>query len=363
MRSLKLVAAGALLLLLAIPSGGQEAPPVPQGVDKVDQAISRAIAFLAGIQNKDGAVQDPDRGNHNQTVMTSLAVMAMAAVGHQTTDGTKEGAAMKKALAFVLREDCQGKEGYFGERDGSRMYGHGITTLMLCEMLGMGGDSQQDQLVRERARKGIQLILRAQQIKKDPRNQGGWRYNPDSPDADLSVTVWQLMSLRSARNAGLDVPKEAIDSAVGYVKRCYYSKRSKEGKNENPKSACGYEPNRSPEYAMASAGLLSLQVCGDYDCMEVKGSAEWLKDQKIKYDSEWFFYGTYYYAQGMYQRGGEYATHARKEVEELLLPRQGKDGSWTATHGQEHGAGRVYATSMGVLSLAVKHHFMPIYQR
>jgi hypothetical protein len=150
---------------------------------------------------------------------------------------------------------------------------------------------------------------------------------------------------------------------VGYVKRCYYSKKTKDGKNENLKSACGYEPNRSPEYAMGAAGLLSLQVCGEYEGPEVAGSAAWLKEQQLRYESEWFFYGTYYFAQGMYQKGSEYAAHARKTVEELLLPKQAKDGSWTAAHGQEHGAGKVYATSMGVLSLAVKHHFMPIYQR
>ncbi len=147
------------------------------------------------------------------------------------------------------------------------------------------------------------------------------------------------------------------------MKRCYYSRKGKDGRSENPKSACGYEPGRSPEYAMAAAGLLSLQVCGEYECMEVAGSADWLKDFAIKYDSEWFFYGTYYYAQGMYQRGGEYAAHARRAVEDILLPRQAKDGSWTAAHGHERNAGKVYSTSMAVLSLAVKHHFMPIYQR
>lgn len=266
---------------------------------------------------------------------------------------------MKRALAFVLRPDRQEPDGYLGIKDGSRMYGHGIITLMLCELLGMGVDSAQDQLLRDRARKAVGLILRSQGVRKDPRHQGGWRYNPDAGDADLSVTVWQLMSLRAAKNAGLDVPKEAIDSAVGYVKRCFKARK----KDQAEPTGCGYEPGRSPEYAMAAAGLLSLQVAGLYDGPEVTDSADWLKAKKLNYDSEWFFYGTYYFAQGMYQRGGEYATYARKAVEDLILPRQGQDGSWTATHGQENGAGKVYSTSMAILCLGVKYHYLPIYQR
>jgi hypothetical protein len=114
---------------------------------------------------------------------------------------------------------------------------------------------------------------------------------------------------------------------------------------------------------MASAGLLSLQLCGAYESLEAKGSADWLKEKKIEYGGEWFFYGTYYFAQGMFQRGGEYSTYARKLVEDLLLPKQGPDGSWQGQSGQERGAGKVYATSLAVLSLAVKYHFLPIYQR
>jgi len=227
----------------------------------------------------------------------------------------------------------------------------------------MGVDAQMDQVIRDRCRLAIELIKRSQSFEKDPRNRGGWRYGPDSRDSDLSVSVWQVMALRSARNAGMDVPKEMIDNAVDYIKRCYQSKRDPDGKPQNLKSACGYEPSRAPEYAMASAGLLSLQVCGAYESLEAKGSADWLKEKKIEYGGEWFFYGTYYFAQGMFQRGGEYSTYARKLVEELLLPKQGPDGSWQGQSGQERGAGKVYATSLGVLSLAVKFHFLPIYQR
>lgn len=356
-----LLTAGFLAALLAGSGRADEAPDEGKPhSDRVDQAINRALDYLISVQDKDGAITE---GNHNHTAMTSLAIMAMAAVGNQPSDETKQGIAMKRALSFVLRPDRQEMQGYFGGRDGSRMYGHGITTLMLSEMLGMGVDAQMDQVIRDRCRLAVDLIKKSQSYEKDARNRGGWRYAPDSRDSDLSVTVWQVMALRSARNAGMDVPKELIDNAVEYIKRCYQSKRGADGKPENPKSACGYEPNRAPEYAMASAGLLSMQVCGAYDSPEVKGSADWLKEKKIEYGGEWFFYGTYYFAQGMFQRGGEYASYARKLVEDLLLPKQGPDGSWQGQSGQERGAGKVYATSMAVLSLAVKFHFLPIYQR
>jgi len=360
---------GAVLFaaLLALPrtAASDDAPPAGQekpAGDKVDAAIGRAIDFLVSLQDKDGAIHELNV-NHNLTAMTSMAIMAMAAVGHQPADDTKQGIAMKKALSYVLRPDRQDIKGYLGARDGSRMYGHGITTLMLSEMLGMGVDAQMDQVIRDRCRLAVDMIKNSQMMQKDPRNKGGWRYAPESTDSDLSVTVWQVMALRSARNAGLDVPKELIDNAVDYIKRCYQSKRGADGKPENLKSACGYEPGRQPEYAMAAAGLLSLQVCGAYDSPEVKGSADWLKDKKVEYGGEWYFYGTYYFAQGMFQRGGEYATYARKLVEDTLLNKQGPDGSWQGQSGQERGSGKVYATSLAVLSLAVKFHFLPIYQR
>ena len=39
-------------------------------------------------------------------------------------------------------------------------------------------------------------------------------YTPDSRDSDLSVTIWQLMALRSAKNAGLQVPGKAISDGL-----------------------------------------------------------------------------------------------------------------------------------------------------
>ena len=122
--------------------------------DQVDKDIEKAIKFIISKQKEDGSIYD--RGNH--TTITSLALMAMAAVGHQPVNPNAEGKAMQQALDFVLQEERQSETGYFGAKDGSRMYGHGITTLTLSEMLGMGLDEKQDQKIRKSTQKAIDLI-------------------------------------------------------------------------------------------------------------------------------------------------------------------------------------------------------------
>ena len=113
-------------------------------IEKTVKAIKKAVSFLAEKQQADGSIHDKG----NQTTMTSLSLMAMAAVGHQPVNPTAEGRVMRRSLDYVLREDRQDDQGYFGNRDGGRMYGHGIITLMLSEMLGMGLDEEQDQRIR-----------------------------------------------------------------------------------------------------------------------------------------------------------------------------------------------------------------------
>ena len=172
----------------------------------------KAIAFIISKQKKDGSIYD--RGNH--TTMTSLALMAMAAVGHQPVNPNDEGEAMQRALDFVLQEDRQSETGYYGSKDGSRMYGHGITTLTLSEMLGMGLDENR---IRKSAKdsEGDRFDFAFAKGSQKPSHQGGWRLFPGFRDADLSATIWQLMSLRSAKNAGLSVPSAAIEDAIGYL--------------------------------------------------------------------------------------------------------------------------------------------------
>jgi hypothetical protein len=336
----------------------QAAPPtvkIENQPDAFEQSVAAGVAYLITRQAADGSIS-PDETH--ATALTALSVLAMIGVGHQLTDPTPEGQALRKALAFILREDRQDEYGYFGERDGSRMYGHGITTLLLGELLGMGVDEEQDAVIRQKLTRAVELILRSQRQEKfgNGMYDGGWRYTPGARDADLSITVWQVMALRSALAADIEVPASAVDEAVEYLRRSYEPEQA----GATPMGRFGYQPRRSFGYATTAAGLLAMQVCGRYEAPEVEGAANWLLSQRLDPDDTWFFYGTYYYAQGLYQRGGEEAEVARARVESTLLSIQHENGSWSGSGVAQE---RVYATSMALLSLSVRYHYLPIYQR
>ena len=325
--------------------------------DQLDQACDRAIDFFLRNQRATGSITD--RGH--ELALTSLAIMALAAIGTEPSESSRHGRAMRAALDFVLLPHNQTDAGYFGAHDGSRMYGHGIVTLMLTEMLGMGATPQQNELIHERLDRALRLILSSQAVPKERKLEGGWRYAPGSRDSDLSVSIWQLMALRSAKNDGMDVPSESIEQALGYLRNSFTGRRTGSKLGEGGFS---YTPGQSrPSFTMTAAGLLAMQVCGQYDAPEVTAAADWLFANRPKTNERYLFYGLYYYAQGMHQVGGRYAQESSRVVSTLLLSRQRRDGSWMSPGGEERNVGLVYSTSLALLSLSVRYHYLPIYQR
>lgn len=328
--------------------------------DRTDQAVRRGVDFLLKKQRADGAIADKQR----DVAMTALSVMAMASIGQTPSGMGDRDRAMDRAIEFVLDDQHQDMRGYFGDFDGSRMYGHGITTLMLTEMLGMGSTQDQNRRIRESLEDAIKLILAAQDVVKPKMLRGGWRYSPSSRDSDLSVSVWQLMALRSAKNDGLQVPGQAIDQAIGYLRNSYASPVNRNGEYRDAASGFCYTPGtHHPTFAMTSAGLLALQVCGQYESPMVSGATAWLMEHPPNLNERFFYYGVYYYAQAMHQVGGKAAETAGRLVPELLIPAQRGDGSWLGRGGEEKNVGYVYATTLAILSLSVRYHYLPIYQK
>lgn len=325
--------------------------------DDIDQAIERGINFLMSNVRNDGSIAD--RGH--EVAMTSLAIMAMASVGIQPGIDDLRSRIMTHAIDYVLTDRNQDAQGYFGNADGSRMYGHGIVTLMLTEMLGTGATIQQNQRIHESLVKALQLILKAQAVRKPSTLAGGWRYAPSATDSDLSVSVWQLMALRSAKNDGMDVPAASIALALKYLENSYTSPK---GQTTNILGGFSYTPRQGhPSFTMTAAGLLAMQVCGQYESAMVKGASEWLMQNPPRTKERFFHYGVYYYAQGMHQAGGKYAKRADELVPKMLLDMQDPRGAWMANNNEERNIGRVYATALSILSLSVRYHYLPIYQR
>ena len=146
------------MLLIGIRLGCPAAEaPLALRPDRVDAAVQAGAGYLVRAQLPDGMIQEKDKRENHGVAMTALALMGLASVGHQPADKTTEGEAMRKAVAFLLRPEVQMANGYFGQKDGSRMYGHGIVTLALTELLGMGVDKAQDGILRERAQRGVKI--------------------------------------------------------------------------------------------------------------------------------------------------------------------------------------------------------------
>ncbi len=338
--------------------------------DDVDRALQRGVNYFVGSIRTDGAIVDNNGGHH--VAMTSLAIMAMASVGIQPGHNDVRSRVMALAIDFVLDERHQDATGYFGNSDASRMYGHGIITLMLTEMMGMGATIDQNKRIHAALEKAIKLILKAQAVRKPAKLAGGWRYNPTATDSDLSVSVWQLMALRSAKNDGMNVPSNAIESAISYLEHSYTepkpSKRAKRdllpGRDVPAMGGFSYTPgHHHPTFTMTAAGLLAMQVCGQYDSPMVRGAAQWLLQNPPRTKERFFYYGVYYYAQGMHQAGGKFAKAADTLVPKFMIGMQEASGSWLANNNEERNQGRIYSTALAMLSLSVRYHYLPIYQR
>src|SRR5207253_2481625 len=130
------------------------------------------------------------------------------------------GRVVSGAVEYVLKQKKNRPNGFLHNQAATPhgpMYGHGFGTLFLAEAYGMVHD-RKDRKLRERLREtldsAVQVIINSQN------GEGGWRYSPEPKDADLSVTVCQIMALRAARNVGFTVPKSVADRCVRYVRRC-----------------------------------------------------------------------------------------------------------------------------------------------
>lgn len=222
------------------------------------------------------------------------------------------------------------------------MYGHGFATLFLAECYGMARRAD----LRDKLGKAVKLIVNTQN------KEGGWRYQPQRRDADISVTVAQVMALRAARNAGIFVPRDTIDASTDYVKRC----QNDDGGFKYMLSAGG-----DSQFPRSAAGVVALYSAGIYDGPEIEKGLAYLmrflpRAGNVGREGH-YFYGQYYGVQAMWHAGGKYWKRWYPAVRDALVARQADDGSWADPICTEYG------TSMALIVLETPNNLLPILQR
>ncbi|BCX50283.1 hypothetical protein HAHE_41910 [Haloferula helveola] len=323
---------------------GPADPVFAEWQDRVEPAIEDALEFLSRMQREDGSFPE---NYGDSTGVPALVGMAYLSMGHLPTEGPY-AEPLNRCIDFVLAN--QTREGLFekGHAGSGPMYAHNIATLFLSEVSGMV-DPERQRKIQKALPAALKLILRAQQVPKNERNQGGWRYHPGSRDSDTSCSGWALMALRSAKLNGAPVPDKAIADAVAYLER-----------HQDERQGCfGYTGREDHAKTLTGMGLLCLELCGRHGTPETQKAADYvLRTFRGLPGGQFETYGIYYNAQAMFQVGGRYWAEFAPWLYETYLPQQREDGAWESRE-----AGRIYGTSMMVLAFSVPWRQLPIYQR
>ncbi|GIW80940.1 MAG: hypothetical protein KatS3mg105_2747 [Gemmatales bacterium] len=309
----------------------------------LDRAIERGLQYLKRSQQADGSW-------NRDAAITSLSVMAILSAGYVPGEGPF-AETLDRGIRWVLK--IQQPNGVIATNGSYEMYHHGIATLMLAEVVGMTQGPLADE-VRSKLEKAVQLILRAQ--RKSGHHKGGWRYRWNATDSDISVTGWQMLALRAAKNVGADVPAAAIADAVDYVKRC----------RDTSTGAFRYNPGGSRTVPCTGTSILALEICGkqEHHSPEVLKAGSFLlrKENYPRWGHSYFYYSNYYCSQATFQLGGNYWSFYRPLLHKAILPNQKEDGRWEGG-GSDSRFGPAYCTAMTILALSVEYRYLPIYQR
>jgi hypothetical protein len=354
--------------------------------EKTEEAIELGLHFLARHQMPDGswslnnfAAAQPEFEEeyvneravlHSDTAATGLTLMTFMGAGYHHK-GEQYAAAIRNGIDFLVKNQKENGDLYMPlDTESNRsvwLYSHGIATIALCEAYGM----TQDPELREPAQKAIQFAIDSQQP-----TQGGWRYSPQY-GSDTSVTGWLMMALMSGRLANLDVPDEPFEKIEGWLDEAQVSGGQRHLYRYNP-LAPDTEAQRHGRLAnktMTAVGLLMRLYLGwrrDNEHM-IRGAdylMENLPDNGTRRDPQRDTYYWYYATQVMFHMKGKYWEAWNNRLHSLLVDSQIQSGtfagSWdprrpVADRWSPH-AGRIYVTTMNLLSLEVYYRHLPIYE-
>jgi len=337
-----------LVAALAAPSGDA----LGAGRDpEVSRVVERGLEWLARQQSGAGGAGGLGHWTANDgrypTAMTAMAGVALLCEGSTSTQG-KYSANIRRAVDYLLSKSQP--NGLIGDpgQDDRYTYGHGFSMLFLSEVLGEEEDNDRREELIDVLSRAVVFTGRAQT------EAGGWGYvsAKDGQGFDEgSTTITQVQGLRGCRNAGIPVPKEIIDKAIEYIRKCTMP----DGGVQYNSRGGGGRP------AITAAAIACLFNAGQYDSEYVPKLQAYCRNNLSNISNRGFghwHYAHYYYSQVRYREGGKSWEEYRDQIYARLVHEANPDGSWSQGY-----IGPVYTTAINLTILQLGEGALPIYQR
>jgi len=331
------------------------------GSPETEQAVARALKWLAENQSKDGRwnprklgggredrVLGHDReeaGSNSDSGITALAALAFMANGHTHLEGPYQHV-VQNALEYIVAQQDSNGELAGGAKLFARMYCHSMSLLAISEAYAMTGDRRLAVAVQ----RGVNFSLKAQ----NPRD-GGWRYQPGD-EGDMSQFGWQVLALHSAEVGGIDVPRSSKDNMVRFLDACCISPN---------KGVAAYRPGQGPNTTMTAEALVCRNLLGQRLSPLTVQEAHQRIAKSLPTPEHVNMYYWYYGTLAMFVTGGDAWEQWNQQMKHTLLTLQTTSGvnagSWEPNGLWAGYGGRAYSTAMGALTLEVYYRYLPVY--
>lgn len=332
------------------------------GTKASERAVGAALHWLFRHQNPNGSwsLQHQRRCTGNACscpaeikadgAATAMGVLPFLGAGQTHDVPGPYRQCVTNAVYWLMKH--QSPNGDLSAGGDFRMYSHALATIALCESYGMTKDSK----LAMPAQAAVRFIEMAQ----NPQT-GGWRYEPGDA-GDTSVTGWQLMALRSAQLAGLNVNASVIHNAKLWLQVV--------AKGEY-RGLFSYQPVREVTPSMTAVGMLCNQYVGvrraDPAMIESKAFLlDNLPDNNLNRSVYYWYYGTL----AMHNYLGPDWDAWNRRTRRALIETQARDGCAGGSWDPEHPApdewsqrgGRLTMTVLAALTLEIYYRYSPLFR-
>jgi hypothetical protein len=345
-KTVGMVAAGALVLALAANSASNNNQPV-------DIAVAKGAKWIASVQGHDGG-WGQDGGetsyvrqnehletNGNDVANTAVAVLALRRAGNQYQANIERG------LNFIMQnvENSPADGLLITNHNGTqiqRKLGPYIDTFLTSMLLSEVDGTMQTAAQNARVRKSLEKCVA--KIEGNQQKDGSW--NVGGGWAPILGTSMASRSLYQAQQKGVKVEARAMDAAVNYTK---------EAAKAPARSAAASAGVALYQGAQALEQLSRTEKDRADNAPQIAAITSQMRDKKFvdgfgSVGGEEFF-SYLNLSDGLRRTGGEQWNQWHTDITARILKLQNEDGTWAGSHCI---TGRVAVTSAAILNLTVK---------